>query len=79
MAARLGAPLRIEVKVLWDPEAKAFVATSEDLLPAFGIVAEAETRDGIKKELFGVLADAEETVFGKIRKAPAIVPVLSFA
>ena len=43
MAARLGVPLRVNVKVLWDAEAKVFVATSEDLLPAFGIVAEAGT------------------------------------
>lgn len=61
MAARLGAPLRVEVKVLWDSEAKVFVATSEDLLPASGIIAEAGTWDGLKKELFGVLADAAET------------------
>ena len=79
VAAKLGVPLQVEVKILWDPEAKVFVATSEDFLPKFGMVAEAETWDGLKKELTGVLADAEETLFGKSHNGLSIVPALRFA
>lgn len=62
IAARLGVPLCIKVDVLFDEEAKVFVATSDDFLPDFGCVAGAETWEGLKKELDAVIEDAFERI-----------------
>lgn len=79
IAARLGLPLVVKVSVLWDPEAKVFVATSEDFLPDFGCVAESPTWDGLKKELGAVFADASEVIFGNPAHDSQISPLLRFA
>ena len=79
IAARLGVPLTVRVEVLWDNEAKVFVATSDDFLPEFGCVAESATWDGLKEELSAVFDDAFESIFGNKAKEPAISPTLKFA
>lgn len=66
IAARLGIRLKVCVEVLWDDEAKVFVAQSDDFLPYFGCLAEAQTWDGLKTELNYVLEDAFESIFGKV-------------
>jgi hypothetical protein len=65
IAARLGFMLKVRVEVLWDDEAKVFVARSDDFLPDFGCVAESATWDGLKAELNSVFEDAFESIFGK--------------
>lgn len=79
VAACLGFRLKVRVKVLWDTEAKVFVATSEDFLPAFGCVAEAATWDGLKTELNSVFDDACESVFGRFLMRPKIEAEMTFA
>ena len=79
IAARLGITLEVRVDVLWDDEAKVFVAQSDDFLPDFGCVAEAATWDGLKTELDCVFEDAFESVVGKAAKAPAFDAALRFA
>ena len=79
IAARLGMTLKVRVTVLWDNDAKVFVATSEDFLPEFCCVAESETWDGLKEELKAVLDDAFESIFGKTAREPAFDATLRFA
>ncbi len=54
IAARFGLKLKVNVQVLWDGEAKVFVAWSNDFLPEFGCVAESQSWNGLKQ----VLADS---------------------
>ena len=79
LAARLGVPLKVVIGVMYDSEAKVFVAWSDDFMPEFGCVAESETWEGLKKELGYVFDDAFETIFGAKGKEPKIEPVLQFA
>lgn len=79
IAARLGFMLKVRVDVLWDDDAKVFVAQSDDFLPYFGCVAESETWDGLKTELNLVFEDAFESIFGKSVKEPVFDPNLRFA
>ena len=79
IAARLGLTLKVRVEVLWDDEAKVFVAQSDDFLPEFGCVAEAETWDGLKTELNYVFEDAFESIFGKVAKEPTFDATLRFS
>lgn len=67
IAASLGIRLKVCVEVLWDDEAKVFISQSDDFLPDFGCVAEAQTWDGLKTELNYVLEDAFESIFGNGR------------
>ncbi len=46
--AKLGVPLAINVTVIYDDEAKVYIATSADLK---GLVVEAETLDDLAKEV----------------------------
>ena len=78
-AARLGVPLEVVVEVLYDKEAKVFVASSDDFLPEFGCVAESPTWDGLKKELDYVFKDAFDFVFGEKTKESSIKPLIHFA
>ena len=79
IAALLGITLEVCVEVLWDDEAKVFVAQSDDFLPDFGCVAEAKTWDGLKNELNYVYEDAFESIFGKSFKEPTFDTTLRFA
>lgn len=79
IAARLGFPLCVKVSVLWDKDAKVFVAQSDDFLPEFGCVAESDTWEGLQKELQAVFEDAFEVIFGSKTKEPSIHPYLNFA
>lgn len=79
LAARMGLPLKVQVKVLWDNEAKVFSAWSDDFLPDFGCVAESPTWDGLREQLQFAFDDAFEAIFGSNRKEPVIVPNLRFA
>ena len=65
IATRLGFRLKVLVSIRWDNDAKVFVASSEDFLPDFGCVAEAETWSGLETELNYVLEDALESIFGQ--------------
>lgn len=47
-AAKAGLELRISVQVYWDPEAKVFIGTSEDL---DGLVLEAASLDELHQEV----------------------------
>ena len=79
IAARLGLTLKVRVNVLWDDEAKVFVAHIDDFLPEFGCVAEAATWDGLKTELNNVLDDAFEFIFGQSQKKHKFDTTLRFA
>lgn len=79
IAARLGLPLVVKVSVLWDDDAKVFVATSDDFMPDFGCVAESPTWQGLQKELNAVFADAMDVIFGKPAHDSHIYPLLRFA
>lgn len=79
IAARLGIRLKVCVEVIWDDEAKVFVAQSDDFLPDFGCVAEAQTWDGLRTELNYVIEDAFESIFGKVAKGTSFDTSLRFA
>lgn len=53
-----------------------FVPVSEDFLPAFACVAEAETLCSLYDALQSVFADGFETIFGKEAKFPAVTASL---
>ena len=74
--ARLGVPLRVRVFVMYDDEAKVFVATSDDFLPEFGLTVESDTWDGIFKEIHIALEEAEEICLGKADDKVKLDPVL---
>lgn len=76
IAARLGLPLFVKAQALRDEKAKVFVPVSEDFLPAFACVAEAETLCSLHDELQFVFADGFETIFGKEAKFPAVTASL---
>ena len=48
LAAKLGVSLKVRVDVIYDDEAKVFVATSEDLK---GLVVEATTIEDLRNEI----------------------------
>lgn len=54
MVAFLGVPLSIKIEVIFDPEAKVYIATSPNVR---GLVVEAATLDETKKEVELVLPD----------------------
>lgn len=76
LAARLGVPLRVRVSVMYDDEAKVFVATTDDFLPEFGLTVESETWNGIFKEIRIALEEAEEVCLGKTDDKVRLDPVL---
>ena len=76
LAARLGVPLRVRVSVMFDDEAKVFIATTDDFLPKFGLTVESETWDGIFKEIRIALEEAEEVCLGKSDDKVRLDPVL---
>lgn len=53
VAARIGIPLKVRIDVIFDDEAKVFVATSEDLK---GLVVEAATVEELWAEIKHALA-----------------------
>ena len=71
IAARLG--------VMYDSDAKVFVAWSDDFSPDFGCVAESPTWEGLQKELGYVFDDAFDVIFDSQGKEPKFEPVLLFA
>lgn len=79
LAARLGFTLRVQVRVLFDHEANVFVAETDDFMPQFGCVVEAETWEELERKLYSVFDEAVETVFNKPSKSHAFKPVLYFA
>ncbi len=79
IAARLGFQLKVNVSVMRDEEAGVFVAWSDDFLPEWGCVAEAETWEGLEKELQLVISEALEDMLGKHEKQPVFAPNICFA
>ena len=79
IAARLGVPLKVVGEVMYDSDAKVFVAWSDDFSPDFGCVAESPTWEGLQKELGYVFDDAFDVIFGSQGKEPKFEPVLLFA
>lgn len=67
LAARLGLPLRVVVNVMYDMEARVFVASCEDFLPYLGIATEGETFAELKKNVRDCIADAFEESFKSYR------------
>ncbi len=63
IAARLGVPLKVKVSVLFDDEAKVFVAECIDFLPYLGIVTEAPTVDELQNKLTGLFEEAMAEAF----------------
>lgn len=63
IATRLGLPLRVVVNVMYDPEAKVFVASCEDFLPYLGIATEGATFPEMEQNVLDCVADAFEEAF----------------
>lgn len=63
IAAHLGVPLKVVVEVMYDSEAKVFVASSDDFNPQSGIVAEAGTWDELVNEVNIQIEEAMEFIF----------------
>jgi predicted RNase H-like HicB family nuclease len=64
---------RIEIKAEWDPEARVWVATSEDLP---GLVTEAETVEALQKKLDVMVPDLLEArgeLAAELRQIPLSV------
>jgi predicted RNase H-like HicB family nuclease len=62
--------MRIEVKAEWDPEAKVWVATSDDLP---GLVTEAETVEALQRKLATMipeLLEANGNLGADVREIP---------
>ncbi len=68
--------IKVKAQALRDEKAKVFVPVSEDFLPAFACVAEAETLCSLYDALQSVFADGFETIFGKEAKFPAVTASL---
>ena len=80
LAARLGFTLRVQVRVMFDHEANVFVAETDDFMPRFGCVVEADTWEGLEQNLQYAFEDAFEEIFGKTTKAShTFEPILRFA
>jgi predicted RNase H-like HicB family nuclease len=56
--AKMGVPIRVKVMVFYDDEAKVYVATNSNLR---GLVAEAETFDGLVKNINAAARDLLES------------------
>lgn len=63
--ARLGVPLKINLKVMYDPEAKVYVATTDDFLPEVGFACEAPTLDGLQTKAQDMILDVLDFIFDK--------------
>ncbi len=63
IAARLGFPLIIHANVIWDDEAKVFVACSDDFLPHFGCVTEGATFEELQRKVRECCEMALEEIF----------------
>lgn len=77
IAARLGLPLKVLVKVVYDRQTGYMTASSEDFLPQAGIVAEAKTWDELVREVNSEIDEAMEFVFKQVHEdkvVPYYVP-----
>lgn len=54
LAARIGIPTRIELKVIHDPEAGVFVGTSDDVR---GLIVEADSLEEVMREARGLIPE----------------------
>lgn len=77
LVARLGLPLRVQMSIMFDSEAKVFVATTDDFLPELGLTVESETWQGIINEIHIALKEAGEICLGwaddKVKLKPVFI------
>lgn len=55
----------ISVNVMFDSEANVFIAETDDFMPQFGCVVEAETWEELERKLLFALSEAFEEVLNK--------------
>ena len=76
IAARLGIPLRVKVKISLDKEAGVYVAICDNFLPEFAIACEGEDFESLKKEIKACLEDGLEITLGNISRESQLRPLM---
>lgn len=65
IAARMGLPLTVKIRILFDESARVFVAVSDGFGPHSGLIAEASSWPDLMKEVAAQIEAALAFLFGK--------------